>query len=39
MNEVSLQGVASILAQLLEAACPTTDKSAESIPHLQMESF
>jgi len=39
MNEVSVQGVASVLAQLLEAAQAATAQGTQSIPHFQAQSF
>jgi hypothetical protein len=39
MNEVSFQGNASLLAQLLETASATTAQGAQSVPHFQAESF
>jgi hypothetical protein len=39
MNEISVQGVASVLAQLLEAAQATTAEGTQSIPHFQAQSF
>jgi len=39
MNEVSVQGVASVLAQLLEAAQAATVQGTQSIPHFQAQSF